>query len=179
MSDIEKFVSTLSSFFDNIGIIIDDLNKRGYQQLSPQQIEIMKTYVLSKDREYLINSFIENTEQYWNDLKTKSEQFFLDNSASIFGDYSNHENVNSLKFIFSNDSTGQPLLDDATKDIIKQYLHSLIRISIKHVFHSKNPTVDKQMTENGNFKTKITFKSSKYPTIKITDHARNWDVKLW
>ena len=48
MSDIEKFVSTLSSFFDNIGIIIDDLNKRGYQQLSPQQIEIMKTYVLSK-----------------------------------------------------------------------------------------------------------------------------------
>jgi len=178
LSAPDRFHKTLGELLDNIGLIISDLSQNGLTTLTSLSVDAVRTYITSQDKIYLIDRFIKNSEPYWINIKKKDDDLFVKNSDMIFGEYANYEQFNSLKVIFTKNPQGQSLVDDETKDSVRLFLFALIKISIKYIFDSKNPTIEK-INEDGKTRTKITYKNSSYSNVDVLNHAKIWDVKLF
>jgi len=180
VSQVDKFVQVLTELFDNFVIIIDDLNQRGLTKMTGLLVDTVKKVAMSRDKHFIIDKFVINTFPYWDNIKSKDDDFFLNNSTKIFGEeYSNDERFNSLKLVFSKDAHGKYLLDEDTRNVIREFLFSLIRISIKYVFEAKGGQIERT-EKDGKKQVKISYtKGSEYPLIKVLDVAKTWEVKLF
>jgi len=175
VTQIRKFYTVLGELFDGMGMIIEALNSSRLTTLAPGNVKIVKDFIMSKDPIYLIDTFIKNSEEYWEKIKQSEDDYFINNSSTIFGEYANDSQLNALKVIFGKDVNGKSLVDDGTKNCLREYLFSLIKISIVHIFESRSPTVEKL-----DGKVKIIYKNKeKYKTLDIVKHAKIWNVKLW
>lgn len=171
----DKFQKTFDEFFDVMGTVITDLNNNGKTNLNVSNVAMVRQFILSLDKTYLINTFIEKSNTYWDSILKKDDDFFVNNSNKVFGDYANMSEFNALKIIFSKNKDGISLVDDDTKEAVRDYLYALIKISIVHVFNSKEPKVEK----NG-YKVSITYgKKNAFPNINIIENIKNWEIKLW
>src|SRR5258708_186674 len=129
-SQVEKFHQNLTDLLDNVITVIEYLNQKGSaSQIPVAIISAGKGYLLSKDKIETISKFIENSHTHWDKIHEKEDSYFVDNSGSIFGDYSEDSNFNALKVIFTGDA-----LDKESKDIIRLCIFSLIKISIVYIF---------------------------------------------
>lgn len=179
VTQIDKFCRNLEGLLDNMKDIIGDLNMAQLTSLTKGDVDIVKTYAINLDKKFLIESFISSSEPHWDKILNKDDEFFITKSSDIFGEYANYQNFNALKIIFSKNDKGTSLVDVDTREGIREYIFSLIRISIGYIFQSKGGTVEK-VNENGINKTKITYRNKNaFPSINIREHADKWKVKLW
>lgn len=171
ISQPDKFIRVLGELFDSIEVVIGDLNNMRKTTLNESDVRIVGSYMKSLDKDILIEKFINNSEPFWNNIKKKEDDYIIKNMELLLGEYAKYEKFNALKVIF-----GAGILDDLTKDRIREYLFALIRISINHVYKSKDPKVQ-HLTDG---KIKISYANAKsFPNIKVADHAKNWGLKLW
>jgi len=175
VSQPDKFRKTFSELFDVMVIIISDLNTAGKTTLNVNNVNLVKEFMMALDKNYLITTFINNSNEYWDNILNKNDEFFVNNSQKVFGSYSDMPEFNALKVIFHKNKDGVSLVDEDTKDAVRDYLYALIKISIVHVFNSREPKVEK----NGSKVTISYGKKSEYANIDIMGHAKKWEIKLW
>jgi hypothetical protein len=177
ISQVDKFVKVLTELFDNSRLIIEDLHQHGVTNLTPLNVDLIKNVVLNKDKFYLIKTFIETSYPYWDNIKSKNDDFFINNSDKIFGEYAKYDELNSIKVIFGKNAQGNPAVDNETKDSLRPFFNSLIKISIRYIFECKEPNIER-IEEDGKKKVKISYKSNAYPHIRVLDVAKLWGVEL-
>jgi len=170
---IDKFVVVLGETFDNIGIIIGDLNSLGKTELNAVLVEVLKKYILSHDKKYLINTFTDNSYKYWTDIKNKNELSLTNNIDKIFGDYTSRPEFESIKLIFSS------YIDEESKSYIWICLSSLVKLCIENVFLERGTTVSRVKNNEGKSVLKIQYKNKElYPEIKLIEHIKAWELSL-
>jgi len=173
---IDKFNKVLLELIDAMSGIISDLNNVGLTKLTGNDVNIIKLFISSLDKKHVINTFIDNSSEHWDKIKEKNDEFFINNSSKIFGQYANYEQFNALKIIFSKNQSGISLVDDDTKESIREYLFALIKISIVYIFNSKEPVIEKT-SDN---KVKITYKKTAFTNIDdLMARAKKWNIKLF
>jgi len=169
----DKFSIVLGETFDNISIIIGDLYTEGKTTLNPALVNALKAFILSHDKIFTINKFIENSNQIWPDIKNKNEDCLLKNFDHLFGDYSNREEFNAVKLIFT------AAIDKEAKIYIWECLFSLVKLSINHIFTERGTLVNKGNKDGKKIIT-ISYKNKDFfPKINLSDQNKLWDLKLW
>jgi len=170
LANIDKFKHVLGQLFDNIGVIIGDLNRIGKTDLNANMVNVLKTYIISQDKVYVITSFINNSYSYWKDIKNKNEKCMLDNSSIILGEYSNKPEFSSIKLIFSSH------ISNEDKDIIWDCIHSLIKLSLKYVYEEKGTSVTTKV-DNGKKTLTISYKNKeKHSIVNIPESYKLWNL---
>ena len=170
---VDKFVIVLGQTFDNIGIIIADLNSIGKTELNAGMVDVLKKYILSHDKKYLINTFTENSYKYWTDIKNKNEESLTKNIDKIFGNYINRPEFNSIKLIFSSH------IDEESKSYIWICLSSLVKLCIENVFLERGTNVTRSKNDQGKIVLKIQYKNKDlYQDIKLLEHIKLWELTL-
>lgn len=174
LTTTEKFSIVLGQTFDNMGIIIAELNQAGKTDLNAAMVDVLKQFILSHDKNYLINSFINSSYEYWDRIKEKDEKCLMNNFDKIFGDYTNKPEFASVKLIFSSH------IDEEAKSFVWSCLSSLVKLSISHVFEERGGSVQKVPISDGKFTIKISYKNKDaYPKIDIPKCNKLWDLKLY
>src|SRR5579863_176952 len=116
ISQVEKFHKVIGEFFNAIQIVIYNLNNEKKTTLNTEDVDIVKKFVLALDKNYLIKNFIENTNGYWDTILKRDDDYFVEHSNDIFGEYNNDSRFLALKIIFSKDSSGKYIVDAESKD---------------------------------------------------------------
>ena len=171
-TQIEKFAIVVGDLLDNIKIIIGDLYSTGGTTLTPDLIDAVKTYILSKDKVYIIDRFIDSSYEFWENIHHKDEKFFINNSDQIFGN--GDSNINAFKVIFTNNS-----VDDETKDFLWSCIFSMVKISTRYVFECRGTSVEKTNKDN-KILVKLTYKNKEFKSeVDLSKHNKLWNIKLW
>lgn len=179
ISQIDKFYKIMSDLLDIMKDIIGDLHAAQLTSLSKDAVDTLKLYAINLDKKYLIETFINNSESHWDKILSKDDNFFINNSTAIFGEYADYDNFNALKIIFSKNAQGVSVVDNDTREAIRAYIFSLIKISIKYIFEAKGGHIEKN-TDNGKTVVKITYNNKGvFSNINPRQHAEKWKVALW
>lgn len=170
---LDKFSIVLGQTFTNIGTIIGELNVAGKTELNTAMVDALKDYTLSKDKKYLIDSFINTSCEYWEQIKNKDENCLLNNSDKILGEYVNKPEFSSIKLIFSSH------IDNESKQYIWDCLASLVKLSIHYVLEERGASIKKTIIDGKN-SIRITYKNKDlYPQVDITKQNRLWSLGLF
>jgi len=116
-----------TSFQNNVVRLIDNL----VTVLPPTEqvvLEIVKWNLTERyDKHHIITKFIKHSSQFWNEIETDNEEFFLNDQHAnkIFGDLP-VDKVLNFKRYWIGDENLNPLTDD-DKIVIKQYFKSFVK----------------------------------------------------
>lgn len=178
-SQVEKFYTVMIELLENMEEVIGDVNTAHLTSLTRIDVKLIRDYASSLDKKYLIDTFITNSENHWDKILNKDDDFFITKSSDIFGKYANYQQFNAIKVIFSKNDKGISIVDQDTREAIREYIFALIKISIKYIFESKGAVVEK-LNDNGVNKIKIVYHNKDvFSNIDIRKHASTWKVMLW
>lgn len=135
-----------------------NLNKINTQNITPDTIELLKMFVQGYDKIKIIETFIKKTNKYWDKILIRDENFFIDNSESIFpkiGDY----DITILKTVFdSKNNDGEYIINKNIKSQIFEIVAAMVKICIKYIHYRDI--------------------NKKFANIDNKKHASNWKIQL-
>lgn len=176
LSQSDKFKAVVLDFLQYCNEMIDVMTTEGKLKLnldSINEFKAVKVLVERLDGNDLIKKFTINTHVYWEAIRIKDKDFFNTNYAKIFGDISG-DKLSLLRYIFVDSN------DDDIKESMWSYIHSFIKISIRHVFNLKLIEVKNDKDDKGGIKTTIRMKAMpEYENIKVLDIGKIWQVELY
>lgn len=174
-SPIDRFYDNALSFSEFIEYLVDDLNKRGHINIPSCVIGIAIGMLKEYNKKDLIQGFIRKSYDHWNDIKNKNDSSISDNAMVIFSAIPQNY-VKSFSEIFKKkDNNDNPIISNEQRNIIWDFLHPFIKISIKYIHESQNPYID----NNGQRKYKNKYKDSLGNIdIDIIKASRDWGINL-
>ena len=153
---------------------VQDLNKAGYNSISPLAVSMATTLVGSFDKNYLIQGFIDNShKECWDQIKKHDEEFFTKNAGEIFKMLPT-ERVNLFKDLFlTRTPNGQPVVPQNSKDQMWDLFDALVKIAIKYIHRNRQP-----YSRDYNGELVHAYHASFYDEVDLSHHADVWKVKL-
>ena len=158
----KRFVDTIDVIIEIITECADRLNPYSSEKIDIVTLNLIRTGIKIMDSNIIINNFISNSYKYWDQIKQRDKNFFIDNAIDIFGHLSDGEakkHIDGLKNIFTcKDNQDKLVIDGDTIDSIWEGFQILIKISINHIYKNNS---------NKNF-----------DYINITNESKKWNVQL-
>jgi len=157
----QRFVDTIDVLIEIIIECAEKLNPYSREKIDIVTLNIIKTGIKMMDSDIMINNFILNSYKYWDQIKQRDKNFFIDNAIDIFGHLSGDamRHIDGFKNIFTcTDGKNKLVIDSDTIDSIWEGFQILIKISINHIYKN-NPE------KNFNY-------------INITNESKKWNVQL-
>lgn len=172
----EKFENVMCSLCDNIKGMLSDVYEMGHQRLHPKLLDAIKAYLLEKDIEGVIEKFVNGSINFWEQLRSHDEDFFVKNVGKVFGDLPYPDEIAEFSRLFLlTDVAGERILTEEDRDIIWEHFDAMIKICIKYIHKGRNPRL-KPPDSNG--KSKAVYTKNFFPKIKLAEQARKWEVEL-
>ena len=169
----DKFCTVLGETFDNISVIIGELNARGKTDINGAMVTALKQFILSRAKDYSINSFIEGSNKFWEQIRNKDEKCMLENSHIILGEHANKPEFSSVKLIFTSE------IDHEAKSFLWDCLHALVKLSIKYIFIERGTTVTRE-NRDGKSILKVSYKKKSFhENIDIPKCSKAWNLGLY
>lgn len=133
-------------FHDNVGILSEAVHSlvvkaanRGFEVVAPDVVSVAKFFLMSIDKNALIDAFIEKTNRYWERIRLKERVFFLDNTDTMFGDLP-VGHVAAFKSLFQHvDAKGHSIVSPDDEDDLWSLFSSQVKISIKYIHRMRGP----------------------------------------
>jgi hypothetical protein len=173
ISEEERFHKNMMGLANLIHELISSCWDEGYKNISPSIIGLVKSYLNGYDKIQLISDFIQVSHTYWQEIKDREENFFIEHAYQIFkGLPEDQINLFSLLFTAKN-SQGKNIIVDEDRDAIWAFFESFVKISIRYLHRVR--VLKLIETENGlipRYTVKI------FPNIKLREWAKIWQVKL-
>lgn len=193
-SEEEKFNLTLTELLDITQEIIEELNSQKKTNIETGLLLLASGFLASfKDKTKIIEGFIKHSFNYWEKIRIKDESFFVNNCNQIFegfmGEHAIH--LNAFKELFD-----KRLISTDQKNIIWDYFHSMVRISIKYVHRIRGPYSDVETTYNTPSSQSVNsnskgssvpvgittcrkyYQNNKFEEIKLGKISREWEMEL-
>jgi len=128
----ERFFANTITFFNTIKNYLSEIYKKGYKDLDPQLIDIVKGVFKSLDKKTIIDKFIVNSYKYWDMIKAKDEDFFKKRALEIFYFFPK-DKINAFNEIFTKkDKFGNPIIKNEQREQLWTIAFSLVKIAIKY-----------------------------------------------
>ena len=176
MADDESFTypemcqANLIDLCGEVKRILDKLYKEKLINFNPILITIGQGILSKYVPDVIIDNFIKNTCQHWEKINEKDENFFIENAGDLLKDYPVGD-IDPFKEIFKNN-----YIDDNDKELLWEYLESLIKISIIYIHQERKPYY---IENDDGIKKKSYDKNYQYqPQVPIIKMANLYNVKL-
>lgn len=200
LTPAQRFHTNLLDLCDLLGTTIGWVNEQGVStNLSPLMATGVRFYVATWQPDKAIEGFISKSANYWDEIHKRNKQFLVENADVLFAELSDYKaQIQAMSNLFAMKRTvnvSQPdgttrtveqyVIPDETLDSIWDILHSMVRISIRHIHERRKPVlveVEADETVDGKPK-KVTKKVPRYsveyfPEISIKKNVQLWEVKM-
>lgn len=169
----EKFKVNTSDFLVFCKEVLTEIKSKKAFDIDLTEIDALSQIVSLVDDNTLLKKFIESTYEYWEQIRKKDHEFFDKNIGTIFPGV-NQEKIKVLKYIFVESSN-----DKEIRDLIWQYLHGFVKISILYIHNAKGPASEKVVETSGKNKIIKSWKNKEeYKQVKLIDLSKSWSVEL-
>ena len=171
----ERFKANVLDLSDLIHELASQCWDEGVKDLNPMLLMAAKAYLGGYDKIELIETFIKYSNEYWGEIKNRNEDFFKLHSRNVFGKLPVGEgNINGFKILFeSKDKDGNFMICQDDRDAIWDMFDSLVKICIKYIHRVRDCVLEEK---NGKFRP--TYKNNLFPSIRVREHAKIWDIIL-
>lgn len=148
-----------------------------HKEINPILITLAQAYLNSLDKIALIETFINHSHTYWEEIRLKNENFFINHSGEIFGKLPVEQgNIDAFKMLFtSKDKKGNPVIEEEDREAIWVSFGSLVKICIKYVHRVRECYLEE---DSATRKMRPRYRYNKFPEIKVREHAKQWDIVL-
>lgn len=196
-----RFKAVFSGLYDLGADIIADIESRGYAvPVSSLMMRLgkivvipvmLEKYTTGDEKEIarvneeeekcttIIETFITKSAVYWAQIKERDMNFLIENSAVLFSDLP-EKYVTGFTSLFSmKDKNGAALIKTQDIDDLWKFLEAMVRISIRHIHNSREPTYIDVVSKSGDGKVEKCLQYTKdyCPTIKVSKLVDIWQIK--
>lgn len=174
-SEEERFSTNSNDLSDLVHELTSKCWDNGHREIQPLLINLAQAYLNSLDKTVLMETFITHSHNFWEEVRLRNENFFVEHSGEIFGKLPVEQgNIDAFKMLFtSKDANGGPLIEEEDRDAIWEMFGSLVKICVKYIHRVR----DCHLVEKDG-KMVPRYRHNKFPEIKVREHARNWDIEL-
>lgn len=172
----ERFSINMGGLSDLVHELVSTCWESGIKDINPILIPLAKSYLINYDKVELIETFINHSHNFWEEIRLKNENFFIEHSTDIFGKLPVESgNIDAFKMLFtSKNKNGNPIIIQEDREAIWVYFGCLVKICIKYVHRIRECYLE----ENKEGKMLPRYRYNKFPEIKVREHAKKWDVVL-
>lgn len=171
----ERFQKNVLDLLDIVMELNQIVYDNGYRYVEPALMEMAGPILKEIPHTHLIETFIDSTynseikSTYWDQIRLKSEVFFLENSDKIFSGLP-LGNIKAFKALFTaKDSEGELIISEEDRDCLWSYFSSLVKICINYIHEGREPRL-----KDGNPRYGKNF----YPDVELEQQAKLWKVEL-
>lgn len=149
----------------------------GFRDINPALILLAKAYLGGLNKVELIETFIENSHMYWNEIHDKNETFFIEHTNEVFGKLPvDVGTINVFRTFFTaKDKKGEYVVSEEDRGYIWDTFYSLVKISLKYI-HRKRECVLVLNKETG--KMRPSYKNNLWSNIRVREYAKLFNVEL-
>ena len=184
-SCVDRFKNNLVTFLDIISEMCDDGREHGVVDDGFSFLPLLKIFINTAFREYMLENFITRTYEHWGKIKEKDIEYFKGLGLELFdfvgsGKMEKYKEGNSLlqklstsqienfkkllETSYQVDGVEHYILDEERQEDIWKILHSFVRISLIYI-HERREYV------NGGYTVEF------FPEISVKKNAEMWNVK--
>lgn len=173
--EVDGKVELRDGFTGAIHEIISDLWDQGYKQVDPKLIKLIEAWLNTEPILDIMNTFIANSYPFWSQIKKRKEDFFVSNLEKVFEKLPYKDKLGKFSKLFTmTDEFGERILSKEDRDIIWEYMESLVRISIVYIHKGRKPDAT---IKDG--KAQAIYREHFFEDIKQLNRiAKDWGVKL-
>lgn len=175
-SEEVRFLANVSDLIDLIHELTSMCWDSGCQDLNPTLILAAGAYLKSYDKIKLIETFITYSNEHWEKIRTRDENFFINNAHEIFQHLPVQEGkINAFKILFTaTEKDGTPIVVKEDRDAVWEIFDSLVKICIKYIHRVREVKYVK--TDKG--MRPYYVNKEKFPKIKVRKEAKSWNITL-
>lgn len=173
----ERFSSNARALAQKLCDEITVLRNQGYCQNIPSiLLAVIPGIIAGFDKITLIDGFIKNGADYWENIRCHDMMFFMENADMIFASKLPVQNVSIFRELFSQkQGDGSPLVKPETIDLIWKNFEAMVKISLKYIHRERKPITHQD--EHGELRVRYT-RPDFFPEINIVELAGIWNIKL-
>lgn len=154
----DRFQQTIDEFSRELMYLAS--NYKGHN-ISPDVIRFGRSYLMLLPKESLIESFLESSHDYWENIRTQDDNFFAEHLNALFSGIPANCIDGIRTLLVGRDSSNQPIIPVDKKQNCWEYVKYLVKQSIKYA-HAKRK-------ESPNA----------YPFLAdLNEDARRWSIAL-
>ena len=171
----ERFYTNIMGLTDLMHELSCICWEEGCEEVNPQLVSFARSYLGNQDKIYLIETFINYSWEYWDEIKDRNEDFFIEHANDIFQHLPiKSDNINAFKtFMTAQDEDGNFIIIKDDKDAMWDYFDAMVKISIKYIHKAKRP----KLIEKPEGMVPV-YTSQKFREIKVRAIARAWGMEL-
>ena len=171
----ERFSINTNDLSDLVHELTSKCWDSGHKEIQPMLITLAQGYLNTLDKTLLMETFVTHSHMFWEEIRVRNENFFVEHSGEIFGKLPVEQgNIDAFKMLFtSKDAKGQSLIEEEDKDAIWEMFGSLVKICVKYIHRVR----DCHLVEKEG-KMVPRYRYNKFPEIKVREHAKKWDINL-
>ena len=171
----ERFSTNMNDLSNLVHELTTKCWNNNCKDVNPQLIMLAQAYLNSMNKIDLIEIFITHSHMYWEEIRNREENFFIEHSGEIFGKLPvDKGNIDAFKMLFtSKDKNGNDLVEEEDRDAVWDMFGSLVKISLKYIHRVRDCYL-----EECEGKMRPRYRHNKFPEIKVREHAKKWDIVL-
>ena len=164
----------------DLGALVHELTTNcwnaGRREVAPQLVAMGEDYIKKYESKKIIETFINHSYTFWEQIRLKEEEFFIKNAHVVFQQLPiKSENINAFKMLFTaKDDTGKDIVIEDDRLAMWEIFASLVKISIKYVHKSRGIKV--VQTEQGPRHAYID--KNKFKFIDVKALSTLWKIEL-
>lgn len=137
---VQNFAEKMNNLLNFIVELFKKCKNNGKELINETLLQIGLNMIRSKNTVHTMEKFALNSYQYWNEIKSRDDSFFLKNMDSIFADPDNSSNLNIFKkLLFARNKLGDRIVTDADRNQIWDYIHIFIGLVIEYIHYHRQP----------------------------------------
>lgn len=158
-STSERFQSAIDEFSRELLFLAT--NYKGHN-ISPEVIRFGRSYLMLLPKESLIESFLQSSHMYWDNIRTQDDTFFVNHLNALFSGIPS-ECIDGIRtLLIGKDSLGQPIIPVDKKQSCWEYVKYLVKQSIRYA-HAKR---------------KLDATCFPFLPAELTSEAQKWSITL-
>jgi len=162
---LERCAANVNDFIGYIEELYQDCRDQGIDLISEPIFKLAINVILSYTPLDFLETMIQNSNQYWEEIYNKDEKFFDENIDSIFARSGIEQNkIGIFKSLMkAKNDDGELIIDQKERDLIWRYMHSFVRLCLNHIHERRGPKVQITVNERDRIMTNSEGKEMKVP----------------
>jgi hypothetical protein len=130
---VERFFMNVEGLFQLISELVNSAYQSGHKIVSPYLVNFAGFVLFKLDKDFLLKTFIEKSNEHWEQIRVRDEEFFVHSAGKVFAGLP-LDAVNSFKDLFLlRTPSGDRFVSEDDRDAMWDYFESLVRISIHYL----------------------------------------------
>jgi len=172
----ERFADNTKGLSELTCNLVEQAYKDKYTTISPELVKIASCFIENMDKVVILESFVEYSHTFWDQIKERRREFFMENAGNIFKDLP-VSNVSAFKMLFTTyKPDGSLIISDDSINSLWEFFDSLIKICIKYVHKKRKPFSRPSPTIPNT--SEFLYHNRYMDQIDILAHAKKWSINL-